>query len=544
MSESEEYDFEYSEEEEELDDNEVMLENLYYDSKSILDEEKDKAINGFRKIVEMEEEPGNWSFKALKKLCKIYCLSFENDKLISTYEELLQLIKKDVVTRAVSEKGINSILNKLQNKTDLIKKSNHVHDIKNLLQQQQEENATKKANGNSTANGNTKTTTTSSAGQTFEKIYELTLQTAREIRNDRLWLKTYLTLGNLYAEIREFDKLIIVLRNLHNAHEDAKEKNKKKNADGIIINSSTTNNNNNNNKNSTNNNDNSNNINTNNSKQLNEKNILSLEVFTGTNVLEIHALQILLYTAQKDNIKLKSLYEKALQIRGTVPHPRILGVIRECGGKMHMREKLWDSARRDFFEAFKSYDEAGDPSRIRCLKYLVLANMLMGSKINPFTSQEAKPYEFHPEVKAMTKLVKAYDSNEIQKFESILKKNRKSILEDDLIKLYVEELLQTVRIKVIKKTIKPYNSIRVSYLSSILSIEENSLYELLLTSIMDGVIKCKIDQVNGILIFNDRHDVKTQPNARDEALIAWTKALKKHSKLLSNRSDNLVMTKY
>ena len=124
------------------------------------------------------------------------------------------------------------------------------------------------------------------------------------------------------------------------------------------------------------------------------------------------------------------------------------------------------------------------------------------------------------------------------------KKNRKSILEDDFIKLYVEELLQTVRIKVIKKTIKPYNSIRVSYLSSILSIEENSLYELLLTSIMDGVIKCKIDQVNGILIFNDRHDVKTQPNARDEALIAWTKALKKHSKLLSNRSDNLVMTKY
>ena len=38
--------------------------------------------------------------------------------------------------------------------------------------------------------------------------------------------------------------------------------------------------------------------------------------------------------------------------------------------------------------------------------------------------------------------------------------------------------------------------------------------------------------------------MKTQPNARDEALIAWTKALKKHSKLLSNRSHNLVMTKY
>ena len=55
MSESEEYDFEYSEEEEELDDNEVLLENLYYDSKSILDEEKDikrrRFALGFARLV-------------------------------------------------------------------------------------------------------------------------------------------------------------------------------------------------------------------------------------------------------------------------------------------------------------------------------------------------------------------------------------------------------------------------------------------------------------------------------------------------------------
>jgi COP9 signalosome complex subunit 2 len=45
----------------------------------------------------------------------------------------------------------------------------------------------------------------------------------------------------------------------------------------------------------------------------------------------------------------------------------------------------------DFFEAFKNYDEAGSPRRIQCLKYLVLANMLMLSEINPFDSTEAKP---------------------------------------------------------------------------------------------------------------------------------------------------------
>lgn len=45
-----------------------------------------------------------------------------------------------------------------------------------------------------------------------------------------------------------------------------------------------------------------------------------------------------------------------------------MGVIRECGGKMHMREKDWERAHTDFFEAFKNYDEAGSPRRIQCLK--------------------------------------------------------------------------------------------------------------------------------------------------------------------------------
>ena len=44
-----------------------------------------------------------------------------------------------------------------------------------------------------------------------------------------------------------------------------------------------------------------------------------------------------------------------------------------------MRENEFDRAHTDFFEAFKNYDESGSPRRTTCLKYLVLANMLMKS---------------------------------------------------------------------------------------------------------------------------------------------------------------------
>lgn len=56
----------------------------------------------------------------------------------------------------------------------------------------------------------------------------------------------------------------------------------------------------------------------------------------------------------------------------------------------------WNRASEDFFESFRNYDEAGLPQRIQVLKYLVLANMLTGSEVNPFDSQETKPWVWCP----------------------------------------------------------------------------------------------------------------------------------------------------
>jgi len=63
---------------------------------------------------------------------------------------------------------------------------------------------------------------------------------------------------------------------------------------------------------------------------------------------------IQIYTAQKNNKKLKALYEQSLQIKSAIPHLLIMGVIRECGGKMHLCEGEYEKAHTDLFEAFKS----------------------------------------------------------------------------------------------------------------------------------------------------------------------------------------------
>ena len=49
--------------------------------------------------------------------------------------------------------------------------------------------------------------------------------------------------------------------------------------------------------------------------------------------------------------------------------------------------------------------------------------------INVFCLQEAKPYKNDPEILAMTNLVTAYQNNDINEFEKILKVNRQTIME-------------------------------------------------------------------------------------------------------------------
>lgn len=133
-----------------------------------------------------------------------------------------------------------------------------------------------------------------------------------------------------------------------------------------------------------------------------------------------------------------------------------------------MYEEEWNNAQTDFFEAFKNYDEAGSPQRIQCLKYLVLANMLMESEINPFDSQETKPYANDPQLVVLTSLVHAYQRKDIKDFERILKSNRSSIMDDVFIRGYIDDVLKNIRMQVIVQLVCPYTRIGISSMANVI----------------------------------------------------------------------------
>ncbi|CAI5438728.1 unnamed protein product [Caenorhabditis angaria] len=263
MEDDEDYGFEY--EDDSGSEPDVDMENQYYTAKGLRSDGKlDEAIKAFEKVLELEEEKGEWGFKALKQMIKITFGQNNLEKMLGYYGELLTYIKS-AVTKNYSEKSINAIL-------DYISTSRQM----NLLKQ----------------------------------FYETTLEALKDAKNERLWFKTNTKLGKLFFDLREFEKLEKIVKQLKGSCKDEQgEEDQRK----------------------------------------------------GTQLLEIYALEIQMYTEQKNNKALKSVYElakQAIQTKSAIPHPLILGVIRDSV-QTDFKKILWRLSCRSpsQFYASKVYSQ-------------------------------------------------------------------------------------------------------------------------------------------------------------------------------------------
>jgi COP9 signalosome complex subunit 2 len=221
-----------------------------------------------------------------------------------------------------------------------------------------------------------------------------------------------------------------------------------------------------------------------------------------TQLVEVYALQVAMASELRDTRKVAELVAKADAVRSAVPHPAITGVLREAAGKMHMRERAWEEARVAFQDAFKSFEEAGNTARtVTCLQYMLLANMLSNSRINPFDDQSSKAYERDPSVAASVALTDAYLSGDMRSFESALRSAGAGTGGlDDFVAGYISDLLRTMRTGVALTLLAPYDRVRFAWLGRELGVSPAEAEALASSLIHEGRLAGAIDGPAGVLI--------------------------------------------
>jgi len=220
-------------------------------------------------------------------------------------------------------------------------------------------------------------------------------------------------------------------------------------------------------------------------------------------LMDVYALEIQMFMAQKDKVGVQSVHDNAKKIvekeKGVLASK--LPIFNYCGGKILMEDRQFADAYKKLFEAFEYYVEIGHELRIPCLQYMLMANMLSTSeKVNPFIDKGAQTLQSHKSIKPLSDLLDAYDKKDIKTFEEILRQHPKEITEDEFLNQFVQEILTKVRIEVIKQKIRPYTSIRLGYLATNLNITSKEVEGLLIRLILDGEIFAKVDQIKQVMI--------------------------------------------
>lgn len=157
--------------------------------------------------------------------------------------------------------------------------------------------------------------------------------------------------------------------------------------------------------------------------------------------------------------------------------------------------------------------------------------MLTGSDINPFESQETKPYKNDPRIAAMTELVDAYQRDDINAYESILSKNS-DILADPFIAENIDEVTRSMRTKAVVKLVAPYTRFRLDFIAKRLKISLPEVQDIVGFLIMDGKLRGKINQDAGTVEIENRADVE-----RMSAVAEWTSAISSLASLVLNEGE-------
>jgi COP9 signalosome complex subunit 2 len=217
-----------------------------------------------------------------------------------------------------------------------------------------------------------------------------------------------------------------------------------------------------------------------------------------SDLMELYAVHVALLYEQKRFGEMKALYPrtKAAAMRSAVEDVRVMGALRELGGRMYMRTGAWKRAYDEFYESFRAYNESGRAAEaVQCLKCLVISNILSDQAVNPFDTREVRAFAgASTEVDAVRDLRLAYQQDDIERFTNILRHPANKIESDPFIGQYLEPIVAAIRRRVAMRLLRPYRRVSLAYLAERLSMGVEEVETLLSQLILDGRVHGSIDQ--------------------------------------------------
>jgi COP9 signalosome complex subunit 2 len=113
----------------------------------------------------------------------------------------------------------------------------------------------------------------------------------------------------------------------------------------------------------------------------------------------------------------------------------------------------------------------------------------------------------------MSMLRGALEANDLDKFESTLRRKENRIADDLFLMQYIAPLRRQMRERVLLNMIKPFSRVTVTYLANELSLNVDEVDNLVADLILDGRLNAVSDQLEGCVRIYQNSGLDTQGGA-------------------------------
>jgi len=215
---------------------------------------------------------------------------------------------------------------------------------------------------------------------------------------------------------------------------------------------------------------------------------------------------------------LRRLVSRASSIQSAIPHPRTLGTLHECSGKVMLFEHKWSNAKQEFFDAFRNYDESGSPRRVMCLRYITLAALLENTNISPFESPETKSLVSHEEIIPVVDLWNAFEKFDVDWFNAAV---QKAYAGDKFACQFLPSVIRCFQFQKISEIVKAYSKVKIAFIAEQLKISVKECESIIVEFIIDGRLNGTIDQLNQVLLMKE--EGADEVDVKYKAMAQWSR---------------------
>ena len=194
-------------------------------------------------------------------------------------------------------------------------------------------------------------------------------------------------------------------------------------------------------------------------------------------------------------------------------------------GKMLMIMSKWDDAAFEFGQSLDSFQrDAQTDQSTGALRYLVLANVISSSHSDPFNRDAVRSLMTHDVVKALQRVRVAFEENDILNMEKLLSSKDTGIQDDSFASAYASRVMRTLRMKMLRELIGPFECVSLSYLEQELRITD--VMGLLREMILDGTLRGRIDEIDGVYLSESGDESRGSSSGIYGAFSQWERGVR------------------